>query len=111
MYNGPVFELHFKYAAMLNVVFVTFLYGLAVPLLFPIAFLFFLVSYLHERITLAYSYRNPPMYDDLLNSRAIETLKIAPLFMLLFGFWIMGNRQIFSNEVVGRQYRTDPVIT
>lgn len=111
LYSGPEYMMHFKYAAMLNVVFVTFMYGLAVPLLFPLACLFFVVSYLVERITLAFSYRKPPMYDDALNKSAIGFLKIAPLFMMFFGFWTMGNRQIFNNEVEGREYRTDPVIT
>lgn len=103
--------MHFKYAAMLNVIFVTFTYGLAVPLLFPIACLFFVVSYIVERLALAYSYRRPPMFDDVLNKSAIETLKIAPLFMMMFGYWIMGNRQIFYNHVEGRDYRNDPIIT
>ena len=84
--------MHFKYAAMLNVIFVTFMYGLAVPLLFVFAFLFFGVSYIVERVTLAYSYRKPPMFDDVLNKSAIRVLKVAPLFMMFFGFWAMGNR-------------------
>ena len=94
--------MHFKYAAMLNVIFVTFMYGLAVPLLFPIACLFFIISYIVERLTLAYSFRKPPMYDDVLNKSAVSILKVAPLFMMFFGFWIMGNRQIFYNDVHGR---------
>jgi len=91
--------------------FVTFMYGLAVPLLFPIAFIYFLVSYIVERLALAYSYRKPPMFDDVLNQSAINMLKIAPVFMMIFGYWIFGNRQIFYNIVNGREYRTNPVLT
>ena len=64
LYSGPEYALHFKYAAMLNVIFVTFMYGIAIPLLFPLAFLFFLISIIVERVALAYSYRKPPMFDD-----------------------------------------------
>jgi hypothetical protein len=49
---------------MLNVIFVTFTYGMAIPLLFPIAFIYFAVSNIVERLALAYSYRKPPMFDD-----------------------------------------------
>jgi hypothetical protein len=91
IYSGPEYQMHFKYAAMLNVVFVTFMYGMAIPLLFPLAFLFFLISIIVERLTLAYSFRKPPMFDDLLNQKAIRYMKVAPLFMMLFGYWIMGN--------------------
>jgi hypothetical protein len=31
--------------------------------------------------------------------------------MFMFGFWIMGNKQIFSNEVSAREHKSDPVIT
>lgn len=111
LYSGPEYMMHFKYAAMLNVVFVTFLYGLAVPLLFPIAMIFFAVSWVVERLTLAYCYRKPPMFDDVLNKSAISSLKVAPVFMMLFGFWVFGNRQIFDNIVVGRKFKSDPIDT
>jgi len=35
--------MHFKYSGMMNVLFVCFMYGLAIPLLFPIALLAFTV--------------------------------------------------------------------
>lgn len=60
--------MHAKYAMILNVVFMTFMYGVSVPLLFPLAFVFFVVSYYIEKISLAYFFRKPPMYDDFLNT-------------------------------------------
>ena len=84
--------MHFKYAAMLNVIFVTFMYGLLIPLLFPIALIFCIVTYIVERLTLAYSYRKPPLYDDVLSKWTLGTMKYAPLFSLFFGFWAMGNQ-------------------
>jgi hypothetical protein len=111
LYSGPEYMMHFKYAALLNVVFVTFMYGLAVPLLFPIATIFFAVSWIVERLALAYSYKQPPMFDDVLNKSAISTLKVAPLFMMFFGFWVFGNQQIFDNFVKGRQFKTEEIDT
>ena len=103
--------MHFKYAGMLNVIFVTFTYGMAIPVLFPLAFVFFTVSSVVERLALAYSYRKPPMFDDQLNSAALRYLKVAPLFMMVFGYWCLGNNQIFGDQVSGRLHKTDPVIT
>lgn len=91
--------MHVKYSAMLNVTFVTFMYGLAIPLLFPIAMLFFIILYVVEKLCLTYYYKKPPMFDEKLNESAIATLKWAPVFMMLFGYWTMGNRQIFQNTV------------
>lgn len=39
IYSGPVFFIHYKYSSILNITFVTFMYGLGLPVLFPIAVL------------------------------------------------------------------------
>lgn len=96
---------------MLNVIFVTFMYGLAIPLLFPLACLFFAISTIVERLTLAYSFRNPPMFDDKLYRAALRYMKVAPLFMMIFGYWCLGNTQIFGDFIEGRELKTDPIIT
>ena len=31
--------------------------------------------------------------------------------MMFFGFWVMGNKQIFWNVVEGREFKTDPIIS
>jgi hypothetical protein len=38
-------------------------------------------------------------------------MKVAPLTMMLFGYWCLGNNQIFGDLVSGRLQKTDPVIT
>jgi hypothetical protein len=46
------------------------------------------------------------MYDDKLNNAALSIMKWAPFFMMMFGYWLMGNKQIFSNIVNPVQYKT-----
>lgn len=84
--------MHFKYSTMLNVVYVTFMYGLAIPLLFPIALLALLIMYISEKLQLTYFYRKPPMYDEKLNASSLTVLMYAPVAMMVFGYWILGNR-------------------
>ena len=38
------------------------------------------------------------MYGNKMSDGAIYILTKAPLFMLSFGYWQLGNRQIFFNE-------------
>ena len=52
---------------MLNVVFVTMVYGLGIPILFPIACLSMVILFLQEKLMLYYGYRVPPMYDERLS--------------------------------------------
>jgi hypothetical protein len=63
------------------------MYGLALPLLFPIALLAFFVLYVTEKLTITYYYKKPPMYDEKMNEAALGILKWAPFFMVIFGFW------------------------
>jgi hypothetical protein len=103
--------MHFKYSAIMNITFVTFMYGLAIPVLFPVALISFFIVFLVERLALTYYYRKPPMFDEKMNEAAISMLKWAPFLMVMFGYWSMGNRQIFENEVYPKLRTTDATIT
>ena len=60
--------MHFKYSSILTQVCVSFMYGMNIPLLFPIALVGIINMYIVERLTLAYYYQQPPMYDAKLNN-------------------------------------------
>jgi hypothetical protein len=67
LYCGPMYAIHYKYSYILNVVFITFMFGAGLPILFPIALLSMIVLYLVESLCLVFSYRKPPMFDASLN--------------------------------------------
>lgn len=90
-YAGPEFLMHFKYSSILNIIFVTFMYGLGLPMLFPYAVLALSVLWFSEEMLFYYSYRLPPMYDETLGKAVISKMKIAPIFMMLFGYWMFSS--------------------
>lgn len=92
LYSGAEYPIHIKYSDTLNVVFVTCLYGVGMPILFPIAALTLYLQWLSERITVAYFVRMPPAMDDSLSTNALNMLKWAPLLLLFNGFWMVGNK-------------------
>ena len=49
LYAGPEYIIHFKYSGILNVTFVTMMYGAGLPLLFPIAVLSYFILWMVER--------------------------------------------------------------
>ena len=98
LYSGPDVVVHFRYSSICNMTYVAFTHGLALPLLFPITLFGIINIYLCERVLFAYFYRQPPMFDNLLNDRALSILMFAPLFMVMFSYWMIGNRQMFYNE-------------
>lgn len=98
LYSGPLYLMHFKYSALLNVIFVTMTYGFGIPILFPIGAGAIFVLYIVEKTMLYYSYRLPPMYDERLSQSVLNTLYYAPLFLLGFGYWMASNKQMLSND-------------
>ena len=98
LYSGPVFFIHYKYSSILNITFVTMMYGMGLPILFPVASFSFLTLYCMEKLMLHYSYREPPMYDESLNKNALSILTIAPLLFLSFGYWMLSSKQLLSNS-------------
>ena len=103
LYAGPELQIHFRYSSILNMVFATFMHGMALPILFPIALFGMINIFVSERFLLAYYYRQPPLYDNKLNNAAWQYIKYAPLGMLLMGYWYLGNRQMFFNEINTRE--------
>jgi hypothetical protein len=99
LYSGPVFMIHYKYSAILNIAFVTMMYGMGLPILFPIAAFSFFTLYCMEKLLLHYVYREPPMYDEKLNKNALSILTYAPILFLAFGYWMLSNKQLLGNDL------------
>ena len=92
LYAGPDQEMFWAYSYILNLVFVAFIHGIALPILFPIAFFGIFNNFVVERFLIARYYRAPPLYDNRLNNHALKGLLYAPLLMLANGYWVLGNR-------------------
>lgn len=111
IYGGPDYLVHFKYSEMLNILFVSMLYGLGMPLLFPISGLALFMAYVCERISLAYITRQPPAMDDSLTKTALSMARFAPLLMLINGYWMLSNQQIFANVWSYKQHDLQPMFS
>lgn len=98
LYSGADYLVHFKYAGVLNIVYITMMYGIGIPMLFPIAAFNFFNQYFTERIICAYQVKLPPALDDKLTNNCIQMLKWAPLILLFNGYWMISNQQIFMNK-------------
>lgn len=91
LYSGKDYIIHFKYSGILNIVYITMMYGIGMPILFPIAAFNYLNQYVCERIIVAFCMKQPPALDDKLTNNALNMLKYAPLLMLFNGYWMISN--------------------
>lgn len=104
LYAGLEYLIHFKYSSVLVQIYLAFMYGMFIPILFPIAAFGIANMYITEKISLIYIYREPPMYDETLNKKALEILKKAPIMMFVMGYWAMGNTAIFEGRAEIRTF-------
>lgn len=100
IYAGPTFSLNYKYSYIMVVVYVTFLFGAGLPILFPIAYVSLLGFYVTEKLCMAYSNRIPPMFTTEANQATMKILLGAPMLYFAVGAWMFSNQQIFENSVV-----------
>ena len=91
LYAGPAFSLNYKYSYIMVVVYVTFLFGPGVPILFPIAYVSLLGFYVTEKLCMAYSNRIPPMFTTEANQATMKILLGAPMIYCFIGAWMFSN--------------------
>lgn len=89
--------MHYKFSSIIVQVTVSFMYGMMLPVLFPITLMGIINMYMIEKLTIAYYYQEPPKYDNKLIEIASWYLQRAPIIMFIFGYWAMTNPQMFCN--------------
>jgi hypothetical protein len=67
------------------------MYGFGLPILFPIAILAMFILYMVEKTMLYYAYKMPP-------EMVIRIMQLAPLFYVMFGYWMCSSKQLLSND-------------
>jgi len=92
LYAGGDYVIHFKYSGMLNIAYITMMYGMGMPMLFPLACLNYWNQYCAERLVVAYHMKAPAALDDKLTVNCIRKLRFAPMLFLLNGAWMLGNQ-------------------
>lgn len=95
---GGEYLIHYKQSDTLNIVYVTMMYGIGMPILFPLAAFNFLNQWICERMIVAWYMRLPPSLDNTMMNNFISKVRFAPLFMIFNGYWMISNQQIFENK-------------
>jgi hypothetical protein len=99
LYLGPHFELAYQYSMIIAVNLMILLYAAALPHIWLIGTFVLCFIYVMDRILLAYSYRQPPVYDRKLVKFTLYVLQFSVIAYILMGAWIYSNQQAFRNVI------------
>lgn len=80
--------LEFRYSNLLTVLAVTFFYSGGMPFLYPVAILFFFISYWLDKYLLLNYYRKPIQFNNYLAVKTEEYFKYI-LMLHIIGFLLM----------------------
>lgn len=99
LYSGSFHKIAFNYSLLLWFIFVAFLFGLQMPIVFPLCTLGMFNLFVSEKIMLVYFHAKPPNYNKRITHTVYRIASVAPLFMYALGYWALGNPQFFKNIV------------
>lgn len=99
LYAGPEYCFYYKCANINMMVFITLLFGSAMPMLYIICLFSIGIQYFIERLSLTYFYRLPPKFNDRCTMLNIKLMSCAPLLSLFLTFWLYTNKQMFDNVI------------
>jgi hypothetical protein len=96
LYTGLTFDLDVRYAQIIMVIFVNFLYGAALPLLFVSTIVTLIVIYWVDKLLFLKFFRLPKNFDEKLQETVRNTLIFILLIHLAFAVWTYGAPNIFG---------------
>ena len=70
--TGSEFMLEFRYSNMLTVLSIAFLYSSGMPVLYPVAALYFLITYWMDKCLLLTFYRRPIKFDNYIATKTLD---------------------------------------
>ena len=98
LYIGPDFGLDGRLAQMIAIVWVVFMYSSALPALFPLTVLNFLIIYWIDKFLLLRFFRTPKNYDQESIFYTISEMRTAILFHFIVGLFVYSNQKILTNS-------------
>jgi len=74
VYKGDTYLTYIKFSYALNITFVAMMYGIGMPILFPLAAVVLIVQWVCERMTLAKDVVLPPAMGDSMINKSLNIL-------------------------------------
>lgn len=91
LFVGPEFDLAVKYAVVLNLVFSCFLYSGGMPLLNCFCFIGLFFIYWTDKYLVLRYYKKPPVYNETLNTQAVNFLPLSVIFHCAVSLYMYGS--------------------
>ena len=99
LYTGDDIYFEYRYSDMLTVLAVTFLYSGAMPIMYPVAAIFFFITYWIDKCLLLRRYKKPTKLDYNLAKRITAFFKYIAMGHMIGFLFMYGQTHIFKNDL------------
>lgn len=107
-FQGPAFRLENRVPFTLALVAIAMVFGSALPLLYPVAFMGIAITIFWERIMLVHYFQRPQPYDQTIAAWANMWMPTLLFLHCAFTVWIFSNLSIFDSHYIFEDiYRGD----
>ena len=97
-FSGPEFRMDYQYAHGINLIFMTFLFGPQMPIIFILGLAGIISHYITESLAMAYAYQKPVTYDHSIHEVAFKVLNFMPLVYCCSAALVYSNPSVFKYE-------------
>eukprot|EP00347_Sterkiella_histriomuscorum_P019500 403341392 len=94
--TGTELLLEFRYSSILTVIYTIMMYSPGLPLLYPVAFLSFFLTYWFDKFFLLKLYRKPPSHTIDLSSQTVQLMYFALILHYVIGLYMYSNITILT---------------
>lgn len=95
--SGTEFNLSYKNALILALMFITLTYFGPIPILLPICSLYFLIQYWVDKTFFVRFCKIPPYFSQTMHLTLMRTIPFALMFHCLFSMWAYGSPEVWPD--------------
>jgi hypothetical protein len=96
--TGNELFMEYRYCNMLTVLSVCFTYSAGMPILYPIATLYFFISYWVEKLLVLRFYKKPVLFNGFLSQGIVYWFKYILCAHIVFAYLMFSNAQILKSS-------------
>lgn len=86
--TGGEFPIDLRYSGILTYVFVVMMYSAGMPILYPMACVFFFVYYWFDKTLMIKFFRRPPQFDNYIALHMLSWFKVALFLHIAISLWV-----------------------
>lgn len=94
LYKGEKFDIEKSYARMVAIIFMSLTYSTGMPILYPILFLYLMLTFLTKKFMILFYYKRQKKVKDEIAKASIIIIYFGLILHIIVGIFTMTNKNL-----------------